>query len=326
MLSEESLSEISNKSINSEDSISIIKSKKNKKVLKKGFNVAMKNGKFNINFNTITKTSFSNEETNLECVIENLSKENRTSKECQSIMKFLEGTELVKKFKLDRMEENHLIKLLYFVSMCAEYEFLKKDDFLFRQGDPGDKFFIILKGEIRVLKHKEKLIRLTGEEYLKKVIAYYNNSEKDLLEKTLKANKDIYPIFDKDVPRLEEICFRIKLRKILLVNPSIIDIDKLFQEYEDKFKPKDFDIDLKYLMNIQGDNEEKAEENLKLHFSIKRLSTLSTRTELTRYRYLENTFESKFVKLYEYEELVKLQSGKYFGDYAMDACNPIRYF
>ncbi len=267
MLTEESLSEILSKSINSEDSISIIKSNKNKSLLKKGFNDAMKNGKFNINFNTITKTSFSNEDINLDCVIENMSKENRASKECLIIMKFLEGTDLVKKFKSDKMEENQLIKLLYFVSMCAEYEFLKKDNFLFRQGDPGDKFFIILKGEVRVLKHKEKLIRLTGEEYTKKVIAYYNNSEKDLLEKTLKANKDLYPIYDKDIPRLEEICFRLKLRKILLVNPSISEIDKLFQEYSDKFKPQDFNIDLKLLMNIQGENEEKAEENLKLHFS-----------------------------------------------------------
>lgn len=324
MFNEDSFTNNMSKS-NSEDSISIIKSNKNKGINKKGVNEFLKDDRIKRNNKSIAPVIINNDDINLESAIENLLKEHRTSKECTIIMKFLEGTELVKKFKLDKMEENQLYKLLYFVAIFAEYEFLKKDKFLFRQGDLGDKFFIILKGEVRVLKHKEKLIRLSGEEYIKKIISYYYNSEKDLLEKALKANREIYPIIDKDIPRLEEIFFRLKLRKLLLVNPAINELEKFFLENKDKIRPENFNIDFNELEKIKGEDKEKEEENLKLHFSFKRLSTISNNTELNQYRYLENTVETKYVKLYEYDELVKLSTGKYFGDYAMEVSNPTRY-
>jgi CRP-like cAMP-binding protein len=43
------------------------------------------------------------------------------------------------------------------------HEFVPKGQFVFRQGDYGDKFYIIIRGKVQVLEMKEDYIRMKKE-------------------------------------------------------------------------------------------------------------------------------------------------------------------
>ena len=150
------------------------------------------------------------DELTLEYFIEKLKKHERSLQECQVMMKFFEKTEISEKFKRDRMNEILLNQILYFFTLFGGYEFIEQGKFLFRQGDNGNKFFIILKGSMKVLRHKEQIIRVNAEDYFNILLRYSKSGDKDLLDKTIKANKEIFPVLESDTNRLEEIFFRLK--------------------------------------------------------------------------------------------------------------------
>ena len=239
-------------------------------------------------------------------------------------MSFLEHTDLVNKFKKDRMDEIQLYKILYFCSVFAQYEFIEKGKFLFRKGDYGYKFYIIISGSVTILKQKELTTKVNADDYFKILINYYNNGEKDLLERTIKENKEIYNVNQRDIHRLEEISFKFKFRKIIFVKPSIIELENLFFEY--KIKAKDFEIDFDELNNVVGINRSNEEESLINHLARnKKISSFNTNNDNSNYRYLENINEIKTVKIYEYEPFLTLNDGKYFGDFALETTNSVRY-
>ena len=71
-----------------------------------------------------------------------------------------------------------------------KYEKKGKNRILFKEGDKGDKFYIILKGEIGILIPQEKIINCCPTEYLKYLINLYLYQEKSLINKLLLANRD----------------------------------------------------------------------------------------------------------------------------------------
>ena len=72
-----------------------------------------------------------------------------------------------------------------------KYEKKSKNKILFKEGDKGDKFFIILKGELGILIPQEKIINCCPSEYLKYLIFLYLYQEKSLINKLLIANREI---------------------------------------------------------------------------------------------------------------------------------------
>lgn len=48
------------------------------------------------------------------------------------------------------------------------YEFIKNGEFVFHQGDYGDKFYIMIKGRVQVLSLKEEYLKLKKEERIQK--------------------------------------------------------------------------------------------------------------------------------------------------------------
>jgi len=90
--------------------------------------------------------------------------ENRTLEDIQIISYFLEKTELKNKFLIE-LGETSKNKLLKFCAISIEPLICKKEIELFKQGDYGDCFYIILKGQMKVYKNSENAMNLTGEEY-----------------------------------------------------------------------------------------------------------------------------------------------------------------
>ena len=80
-----------------------------------------------------------------------------------------------------------------------KYERKYKGNVLFKEGDRGDKLYIIIKGEVGVLVHQEKKENCSNMEYLKYLITLYLFQENSLITKIILANKENI--------KLEERCF-----------------------------------------------------------------------------------------------------------------------
>ena len=71
-----------------------------------------------------------------------------------------------------------------------KYEKRFKNRILFKEGDKGDKFYIILKGEVGILIPQEKVITCCPSEYLKYLICLHLYQEKSLINKLLLVNRE----------------------------------------------------------------------------------------------------------------------------------------
>ena len=72
-----------------------------------------------------------------------------------------------------------------------KYEKKGKNKILFKEGDKGDNFYIILNGEVGILIPQEKIIKCCPTEYLKYLIYLYLYQEKNLINKLLLVNREI---------------------------------------------------------------------------------------------------------------------------------------
>ena len=79
---------------------------------------------------------------------------------------------------------------LYNIAKNLEYELFKKGDIVFRIGDPGDKFYIILQGSVSILKLFETELFCTGEEYIELLSKLKSDNEKYMVKRTIILNKD----------------------------------------------------------------------------------------------------------------------------------------
>ena len=70
-----------------------------------------------------------------------------------------------------------------------QYEKKGKNRILFKEGDKGDKFYIILKGVVGILIPQEKIVNCCPTEFLKYLISLYLYQEKSLINKLLVSNR-----------------------------------------------------------------------------------------------------------------------------------------
>ena len=100
---------------------------------------------------------------------------------------FLRIEKLVTLFKPLNLSLNYMMSKLV---GHIKYEKKSKDNILFKEGDKGDKFYIILKGEVGILIQKEKSINCTFIEFIKSLIILYLFQEKSLVIKLILNNRE----------------------------------------------------------------------------------------------------------------------------------------
>ena len=124
---------------------------------------------------------------------------------------FLKTEKLVALFKPLNININDMMgKLVGHI----KYEKKLKNNILFKEGDKGDKFYIILKGEVGILIHQERIINCTPIEYLKCLMVLYLYQEKSLVNKSILANRGRLKFDDR--------CFS-----------TLMDIFKFYQFYKE---------------------------------------------------------------------------------------------
>jgi len=114
----------------------------------------------------------------------------RNAKENQIISFFLKKmTEFI---NLIRNSHENVSELLAVVSSCIVYNFIPSNKVLFRVGDKGDKFYIILKGKVNILILKEVTMMMSEEEYCNFIQKLIQKGETHILNQCLQANNQVF--------------------------------------------------------------------------------------------------------------------------------------
>ena len=150
--------------------------------------------KSNINNKKILEKLYNKKET-IDTILYILSKNKRTERDIY-ILNFC--LKMQKNFlELFKFEGDYFIdeeELLTKISYCLKSNIIESQNFLFKVGNKGFKFYIILKGKVSVLVPKTIKINMNEEQYIDYLNFLYSTNEKYLLEKTLKNNFKIYNI------------------------------------------------------------------------------------------------------------------------------------
>jgi CRP-like cAMP-binding protein len=160
---------------------------------------------------------------------------------------------------------------------------------LFKTGDKGDNFYIILKGTVAVLVPHESYARMSEIDYIKYLCKLRKHGEEDLYLRCIQQNKMTYPIPDDDVEKY-------LVQVIQAEKPSLM-TRALCRYTAEKF--------LNFL-------DEKVDRSCKITVE----SYLNIfRPEIDDY---DSLTEIHNVLLYEYNEVTTLEMGEKFGDIALD--------
>jgi CRP-like cAMP-binding protein len=209
-----------------------------------------------------------------------------------------------------KTKSDNYIELINYLSIVMKYEKFNKDKLVFKYGDIGDKFFVILNGKVSILLPKDEIMELSEEEYTIYLLKLRKYDEFDLLNNCIKQNKKIFSQeiddFDYWLLKQRELSPKrsLKGQKLGLVKElentlNIISNDKDFGKntFTRKSSRNMFPEDFKFVNN-----------ELSVDEYIDRLKPVI----------LPNSLSERFkVSVYNYYVVTTLSTGKSFGDLAL---------
>ena len=238
----------------------------------------------------------------LEIIGHILSKSQRNENELKILQSFLQSLKKIISF-LNIEEKEELNQLLRKISICLKSEKYPLGKIVFRYGDKGSKFYIILKGSVSILIIKDNKIRLTFYEYILHLIRLYAIGEVNLMIKTVKVNKYIYDINEKNI-----IDFVNKYNKQLEKGLEISK-NKLLNFDETEIKEiTEFLNNIYFQIDMCSSSEEYI--NLIFPYNIR---------EKEHSNYNQNQ-----ILIYSYFEINKCTQGNFFGEIALENSNSKR--
>jgi len=204
--------------------------------------------------------------------------------------------------------------------LCAEnlsYIDLKKGGILFKIGEEGNKFFIIFKGIVSILKLKEiPIVKMTFFEYFNYCIKLLKDNEIFILEELLKKNHSKVPL--NSIEDLEKLC-RIMFQKKLFDNVKrqlILNVQHLLQFFSvyDQ-SPENFDLPLNELQLYEQLDNYKEWKNIVIRKIKPKRDELAFFEQYERYL---NSSKEIIITNYCYEPFLYLGPGFFFGDNALE--------
>ena len=266
------------------------------------------------------------EEMNQEFLDDLVKKSNLLSKnKFEIISKFIEKTKLIEKMEINKkFKQMEISQLSLLLAQKFTYEKFKKNQIIFKIGDPGDRFYFILKGKVSILKLKElPNIYMKPTEYLNYLVFLINNNEEYLFNEMLEKNNTILPVTNEhEVLSLYKILFKNTLKENIskkLINNNKILIE-FFRIFEQNYSDYNINISELEIIEMNKKNNVKNSEKDWQHYLLKKCE-LSDSESIFFDPYVtifKNTQKNK-ITCYVYESFLFLGPGFYFGDFALDS-------
>lgn len=173
----------------------------------------------------------------LNFLAETMKKNNRNYKENLIIQKhMMKMGNFINMIQESNIDINNMLST---ISEKIKYEYAQKENILFKIGDKGDKFYIILKGKVDVIVSNETREKLTEGDYILYLSRLRKYEEYTILNRLIVLNKTIFPIefdnFDYFVKKSIDMIIEIlNIPDFINYTYEEEDIEKIFSSHENK--------------------------------------------------------------------------------------------
>ena len=241
-------------------------------------------------------------------------------KKINTISKIIRKSKLMEKLEKEFTGSDKKIDLSTLSYMCAKnllFMELKKGKILFRVGDMGDRFYLILSGKITILKPKKIICKMNLQEYLIYLQLLLKEKENFLFNEVILQNCTSIPITNiEEIKNIFRILFILDLRNKVLngIVSNNKELAKFFEENKQEYS--DYDLDSKFLELLETKNNKLIiNKNWNTYILEKCVITKGDMRTLGRYKEYNN---KKHVICYVYESILYMGPGFFFGDAALE--------
>ena len=140
------------------------------------------------------------------------------------------------------------------IAINMKYEYYNKNTVMFKYGEKGDKFYIILKGKVGFLIPKKVKCNLNEEEYLVHLLKLYQNGEHEIIRNILRINQPTYDFgedFEKFISETINDFYKNnkKYKYSILVYKKIIELSSNIHKIKNKLNQNNINIQTYIDMN-----------------------------------------------------------------------------
>jgi len=269
----------------------------------------------NDNNNIITPSSrkLKREYKQLIPLVQNILKKglrNRTPKDISDLYEFLEMTRFAYNMR-EEIEEGHLDlqQLLFFSTQFMTIKTYNSKDVIYYEGDVAENIYVLLEGEVNLFKINYINKEMKSHEYYRYL--YYmnkNNNDPFLLNKTVKVNKNVFPIYkNSDIEIFDEILFKIEFCELLYEG----DLQRVMNFI--RYYKKD-------LNDFEFESIRLGEMSMNDYFQ----KTLSSLNESEDFYFTHVRNEPKKIKILSNFVIKSLEEKEYFGKFTLEDEGDIR--
>ena len=269
----------------------------------------------NDNNNIITPSSrkLKREYKQLIPLVQNILKKglrNRTPKDISDLYEFLEMTRFAYNMR-EEIEEGHLDlqQLLFFSTQFMTMKTYNSKDVIYYEGDVAENIYVLLEGEVNLFKINYINKEMKSHEYYRYL--YYmnkNNNDPFLLNKTVKVNKNVFPIYkNSDIEIFDEILFKIEFCELLYEG----DLQRVMNFI--RYYKKD-------LNDFEFESIRLGEMSMNDYFQ----KTLSSLNESEDFYFTHVRNEPKKIKILSNFVIKSLEEKEYFGKFTLEDEGDIR--
>ena len=147
------------------------------------------NDKMNEEKKSLLQIPFKKDSNTFNLLLYSLGKKNKTENDILFISHYLTSFSSIIQLIDKKKTLVDSSKILNEISNHIKTERYNKNDLIFRYGDIGDKFYLILQGNVSIIIKKEIKVKMTDYEFYCFLLNLKSYSENQLVEENLKANK-----------------------------------------------------------------------------------------------------------------------------------------
>ena len=208
--------------------------------------------------------------------------------------------------------------LLTEISKVLELKKVTKNEIIFQQGETAENFYIILKGNLKVIKLKPYEYYMTNEEYVSYLLDLRMNNQNEIIRQSRHYNNLIYPIpdnFDFFVQNLSNkdagplyLDMHDLTVKAEKVNNYICNEQQINQKKKFQLSPKE------YVDKFKVSNDVINNTNIISNFINEKIDT-NNMNDINKIKLLMK--DRKKVIIPSYEEFIQIGTGNTFEDQAL---------
>ena len=238
--------------------------------------------------------------------------EKRTIRDILRIKTYIDQSRIGISYNEEFTDKEIAEKLIYFLCIEMRYKKYKKDEVVFRIGDPPDSFYSIILGKVNILKPIPKIQYLTGNQYFLYLMNIRKQKEQYIYNLCIRNNKKNFVIEETYSELIHYIYLVNYLEYIKTTSDPEIDFDKILDLLD--LTPEELGLE-----------PDKITDNFYINDHIKsikkRIPTI-TKNDRDKYSFINEQFFRREVIIYEYNKFLELNSNDYFGDSAIETNTP----